>query len=105
MEAKMKDIKITPIKYDKNGDITKEEFATLSVEIPMHSGSQRQAVIDLLSLLSREFIHVDVYSPRKQKEDGSVEVTHTSPTGKTQTVSLNQDDVNAQLETLEEMQE
>ena len=105
MEAKMKDIKITPVKFDKDGGVAKEEFATLSVEIPMHSGSQREAVIEMLSLLSREFIHVDVYCPRKQKEDGSVEVTHTSPTGKTQTASLNQDDVNAQLETLEEMRE
>ena len=96
MDAKMKDIKITPIKFDKDGGIAKEEFATLSVEIPMDSASQRKAVIEMLSLLSREFIHVDVYSPRKQKEGADIKMTHTSPDGTTQTAETTQ-------QTLEEM--
>ena len=96
MDARLQKIQITPAKYDKDGMISKEEFATLSVEIPMDSGSQRQAVIDLLSLLSREFIHVDVYSPRKQKEDADMKFTHTRPDGTTQTAETTQ-------QTLEEM--
>lgn len=69
MDARLQKIQITPVKFDKEGAITKEEFATLTVEIPMDSDSQREAVIELLSLLNRDFIYVDVNCPRKQKAD------------------------------------
>jgi hypothetical protein len=47
MDAKLKKIQITPMKFDKEGEIQKEEFATLTIEVPMDSTSQRAAVINL----------------------------------------------------------
>ena len=60
MDAKLKKIQITPIKFDKEGEIQKEEFATLTIEVPMDSTSQRAAVINLCELLDQEWIVVNV---------------------------------------------
>ena len=60
MDAKLKKIQITPMKFDKEGEIQKEEFATLTIEVPMDSTSQRAAVINLCELLDQEWIVVDV---------------------------------------------
>ena len=60
MDAKLKKIQITPMKFDKEGEIQKEEFATLTIEVPMDSTSQRAAVINLCELLDQEWIVVSV---------------------------------------------
>ncbi len=60
MDAKLKKIQITPMKFDKEGEIQKEEFATLTIEVPMDSTSQRAAVINLCELLDQEWVVVDV---------------------------------------------
>ncbi len=60
MDAKLKKIQITPMKFDKEGEIQKEEFATLTIEVPMDSTSQRAAVINLCKLLDQEYIVVNV---------------------------------------------
>ena len=60
MDAKLKKIQITPMKFDKEGEIQKEEFATLTIEVPMDSTSQRGAVINLCELLDQEWIVVNV---------------------------------------------
>ena len=60
MDAKLKKIQITPMKFDKEGEIQKEEFATLTIEVPMDSTSQRAAVIKLCELLDQEWIVVNV---------------------------------------------
>ena len=60
MDAKLKKIQITPMKFDKEGEIQKEEFATLTIEVPMDSTSQRTAVINLCELLDQEWIVVNV---------------------------------------------
>jgi hypothetical protein len=60
MDAKLKKIQITPMKFDKEGEIQKEEFATLTIEVPMDSTSQRAAVINLCELLDQEYIVVNV---------------------------------------------
>ena len=60
MDAKLKKIQITPMKFDKEGEIQKEEFATLTIEVPMDSTSQRAAVISLCELLDQEYIVVNV---------------------------------------------
>ena len=65
MDAKFKKLQITPAKYSKEQDIEKQEFATLTVEIPMDTLTQTEAVKELLILLGLEFIHVDVYNVRK----------------------------------------
>ena len=60
MDARLKKIQITPMKFDKEGEIQKEEFATLTIEVPMDSTSQRAAVINLCELLDQEWIVVNV---------------------------------------------
>ena len=60
MDAKLKKIQIIPMKFDKEGEIQKEEFATLTIEVPMDSTSQRAAVINLCELLDQEWIVVNV---------------------------------------------
>ncbi len=60
MDAKLKKIQITPMKFDKDGEVQREEFATLTIEVPMDSAGQRTAIMNLCELLSQEWIVVDV---------------------------------------------
>ena len=60
MDAKLKKIQITPIKFDKQGEIQREEFATLTIEVPMDSTGQRAAIMRLCDLLDQEWIAVEV---------------------------------------------
>lgn len=60
MDAKLKRIQITPMKFNKEGDVQKEEFATLTFEIPLDGLSQREEVMALFNLLSREWVKVEV---------------------------------------------
>ena len=60
MDAKLKKIQITPVKFDKEGDIKAGEFATVSLDIPMDSTGQRAAVIELCALLDQEWVAVDI---------------------------------------------
>ena len=71
MDAKLKKIQITPMKFDKDGDVQKEEFATLTIEVPMDSAGQREAVIAMLQLLSREWVVLSV----EGKSPGAVGTT------------------------------
>ena len=58
MDAKLKKIQITPVKFDKEGDIKAGEFATLTLEVPMDSTEQRTGVIELCELLDQEWVKV-----------------------------------------------
>ena len=60
MDAKLKKIQITPMKFNKDGDVDKEEFATLTIEVPMDSAGQRDAIMELIGLLNREWVQVVV---------------------------------------------
>lgn len=60
MDAKLKKIQITPMKFDKQGDVDREEFATLTIEVPMDSAGQRAAIMSLCELLDQEWIVVEV---------------------------------------------
>ena len=60
MDAKLKKIQITPMKFDKQGDVQREEFATLTIEVPMDSTGQRAAIMSLCELLDQEWVVVDV---------------------------------------------
>ena len=60
MDARLKKIQITPMKFDKEGDPQKEEFATLVLEVPMDSTGQRAAIIELCELLDQEWIKLDI---------------------------------------------
>lgn len=60
MDAKLKKIQITPVKFNKDGDVQKEEFATLTFEVPLDSLTQRQEVMALFEMLSREWVRIEV---------------------------------------------
>ncbi len=60
MDARLRKIQITPMKFDKQGEIQREEFATLTIEVPMDSTGQRAAVMNLCELLDQEWIIVEV---------------------------------------------
>ncbi len=60
MDAKLKKIQITPVKFNKEGDVQKEEFATLTFEVPLDSLTQRQEVMSLFETLSREWVRIEV---------------------------------------------
>ena len=60
MDAKLKKIQITPMKFNKEGDVQKEEFATLTFEVPLDGLSQKEEVMALFNLLSREWVKVEV---------------------------------------------
>ena len=60
MDAKIKKIQITPMKFNKEGEVLSEEFATLTMEVPMDSAGQRESIVALLALLSREWILLNV---------------------------------------------
>ena len=60
MDAKLKKIQITPVKFDKEGDIKAGEFATVTLEMPMDSTGQRAGVIALCELLDQEWVKVDI---------------------------------------------
>lgn len=60
MDAKLKKIQIIPVKFNKDGDVQKEEFATLTFEVPLDSLTQRQEVMTLFETLSREWVRVEV---------------------------------------------
>ena len=60
MDAKLKKIQITPVKFDKEGDPQREEFATVTLEVPMDSTGQRTAIIELCELLDQEWVKVEI---------------------------------------------
>ena len=60
MDAKLKKIQITPTKYDKDGAIQKEEFATLTFEAPVDTPRQRDSLMKILDYLGHEWVRVQV---------------------------------------------
>ena len=60
MDARLKKIQITPVKFDKEGDIKDAEFATLTLEVPMDSTGQRAAIVALCELLDQEWVNLDI---------------------------------------------
>jgi len=60
MDAKLKKIQIAPTKYDKDGAIQKEEFATLTFEAPVDTPRQRDNLMKILDYLGHEWVRVQV---------------------------------------------
>ena len=60
MDAKLKKIQITPTKYDKDGAIQKEEYATLTFEAPVDTPRQRDDLMKILDYLGHEWVRVQV---------------------------------------------
>ena len=62
MDAIIKKLAITPAKFDKEGDIAKDEFATLTLEIPMDSLTQKKEVVALHEFMDQVDVRVEVTS-------------------------------------------
>ena len=60
MDARLKKIQITPMKFDKEGEPQREEFATLTLEVPIDSTEQRAGVIALCELLDQEWVVANI---------------------------------------------
>ena len=68
MDAQIRKIAITPAKFDENGDPKSEEFATLTLDVPMDSIAQRQAIIELMTLLDQQWVKVRIQSDQQRME-------------------------------------
>ena len=62
MDAQLKKITITPAKFDENGDIKSSEFATLTLDVPLDSKTQREALVELMTLLDNEWVKTEIQS-------------------------------------------
>ena len=62
MDAQLKKITVTPAKFDDDGDIKSTEFATLTLDIPLDSTTQRESIVELMTLLDNEWVKADIQS-------------------------------------------
>ncbi len=62
MDAQLKKITVTPAKFDENGDVKSSEFATLTLDVPLDSTVQREAIVALMALLDNEWVKADIQS-------------------------------------------
>ena len=60
MDAKLKKILVTPLKFDKEGEVQKEEFSTITLEVPLDSRSQREEMLKLFKLLTAEWVKLEI---------------------------------------------
>ena len=60
MDAKLKRIQVTPLKFDKEGEVQKEEFSTITLEVPLDSRSQREEMLKLFELLKAEWVKLEI---------------------------------------------
>ena len=58
MDAQIKDIKVTPAHFDKQGAIDRDEYATVTLNIPMDTHTGRTWIVELLGLLTREYVQL-----------------------------------------------
>lgn len=60
LDAKITQVQAKPVKLDKDGMITEEPYATISLKVPLDSESQKSGVLEILDLLSREWVELDI---------------------------------------------
>ena len=92
MDAKIKKIQINPATFDDEGEIKKEESATLTFEVPLDGLIAQKEVIALFEVLTREYVTL------------SVENQQLPIKSQTKSATITKKQVGAQLETIEEMQ-
>ena len=71
MDAQIRKIVVTPAKFDKDGDIKSEEFATLTIDMPLDSTEQRAALTEFLELLNKEWVKADIQSLQQRMKIAS----------------------------------
>ena len=62
MDAQLKKITVTPAKFDDDGDIKSTEFATLTLDVPLDATAQREAIVELMTLLDNEWVKAEIQS-------------------------------------------
>ena len=62
MDAQLKKITVTPAKFDEDGDIKSAEFATITLDVPLDATSQREAIVELMTLLDNEWVKTEIQS-------------------------------------------
>lgn len=72
MDAHLKKITITPAKFDKEGEIKENEFATVTLDVPMDSLTQRAFIKELLELLDQQDVYVDISGEPTQKVEKKI---------------------------------
>lgn len=70
MDAQLKKITITPAKFDEDGEIKSAEFATLTLDVPLDSTTQREAIIELLGVLDTEWVKTEIQSLQQRMKMG-----------------------------------
>ena len=60
MDARLQKIQITPVKLNTEGDIQKPETAVITLEVPIDSISQREAIVELLEVLGKEWVKLEI---------------------------------------------
>ena len=71
MIGNIRKIAINPIKTDKDGIRTKDEYAHVTIEVSLDSHEQKKAIMNLFQYLNNEDVHVD-FEPTSSK--GSQEI-------------------------------
>jgi len=66
MDAQLKKITVTPAKFDEDGLIKSAEFATITLDVPLDSKAQREAIVELMTLLDSEWVETEIQS-RQQR--------------------------------------
>ena len=60
MDAKINQINVKPAVIDKDGEITKDETATLTFSVELSTLSARKEVVALFEVLSQEYVTLTV---------------------------------------------
>ena len=71
MDARLQKIQITPVKLNSEGDIQKPETAVITFEVPIDSVSQREAIVELMEVLGKEWVKGEITAqqlPIREKE-------------------------------------
>ena len=60
MDAKISQIQIKPARFNKDGELTTEEYASITMNIPLDSAGQKESLIELIQLTSREWVIAEI---------------------------------------------
>ncbi len=60
MRAQIKKIQSVAAKFNKHCEVEEEPYARLTIDVPLDTTEQKQAVVDLMGLLRDELVSVGV---------------------------------------------
>lgn len=98
MDAELKGIKIAPAHFDKFGEIDRDEYATLTLNVPMDTEESKDWVAGLFQYLSKKYITVEI-------DEMQIPIPGIEAKTSTQSASLSADDAEKQMEVAKEVAE